>query len=178
MADLTKKQPKDADGNVMPVAATPEAVAADAAAAAPKADELQKRREAVADAGLAHGSMNNHIPMSKDEFSEAERRGDEARQFPDNVSEQTKRANKENDESQGASTTPGQPAVGSNPLRDPGVADSATADLPEEDPKPADTVEGSGDGEDSQESVEGEGDSSSSSSSRSSGNSRSNRNNG
>lgn len=153
MADQPK-QTKDADGNPLPVTATPEAVAADAAAAAPKADELQKRREAVADAGLAHGSMNNHVPMSKDEFSEAEVKGDEARTFPDNVSEQTKRANKENDEVQGASSTaPGQPAVGSNPLRDPGVDSSPTENLPEGDPKPKDEVKGSGDGEDSQESV-------------------------
>lgn len=166
MAELTRKnQPKDADGNPVPVAATPEANAADAAAAAPKADELQKRREAVADAGLAHGSMNNHIPMSKDEFSEAERQGDTARTFPDNVSEQTKRANKENDESQGGSSTVGQPAVGSNPLRDPGVADSATSDLPEGDPKPADTVEGSAE-DNSQESVEGSSSSSKSNSSK------------
>ncbi|MBI5117576.1 hypothetical protein HZA56_13955 [Candidatus Poribacteria bacterium] len=154
MAELTRKnQPKDADGNVLPVAATPEAVAADAAAAAPKADELQKRREAVADAGLAHGSMNNHIPMSKDEFSEAERAGDTARTFPDNVSEQTKRANAENDAAVGASSTVGQPAVGSSELRDPGVDSSATADLPEGDPKPADTVKGSGD-DNSKEKVE------------------------
>lgn len=152
MTELTKnQQTKDADGNVAPVPATPEAVRADAAAAAPKADELQKRREAVADAGLAHGSMNNHIPMTKDEFSDAEVQGDTARTFPDNVSEQTKRANKENNEVQGANTTPGQPAVGSNALREPGVGSSATEDLPEGDPKPKDEVAGSED-EESQES--------------------------
>ena len=152
MADLTKKnQSKDADGNVLPQNATPDAVAADAAAAAPKADELQKRREAVADAGLAHGSMNNHIPFSKDEFSDAEVQGDNVRlNRPDNVSEQTRTANEENDKAQGANSTPGQPAVGSNAMRQPGVADSATAKLPANDPTPKDTVEDSAD-ENSQE---------------------------
>lgn len=154
MADLTKKEQTNSDDGTVP--ATPEAVAADAAQAAPKADELQKRREAVADAGLAHGSMNNGIPASKDDFSEAEVKGDTARTFPDNVSENTKRANKENDEAQGGSSeAPGQPAVGSNDLRDPGVSSSATGDLPEGDPTPDDTVAGSGD-ENSQESVEGD----------------------
>lgn len=149
MADSKRvKQTKDADGNVLPVAATPEAVAKDAAAAAPKADELQKRREAVADAGLAHGSLNNGIPQGKDDFSEAERLGDTVHTSPDNVSENTKQANKENDESQGGTSgQPGQPAVGSSELRDPGVdsSESATSDLPEGDPKPEDTVKGSGD---------------------------------
>ncbi len=150
MADLTKTATveKDKDGNVLPVAATEEAVRADAAAAAPKADELQKLREAVADAGLAHGSMNNHTPMGKDEFSEAERQGDTARTFPDNVSENTKRANAENDAAVG-STMPSAPAVGSDALRDPGVdpKESATSNLPEGEPEPKDKVGGIADGE-------------------------------
>lgn len=149
------KQVKDVDGNVLPQPATAEENAADTAAAAPKADELQKKREAVADAGLAHASMNNGQPNTKDEFSEAEREGDEADASADNVSEQTKEANKENDEAQGGSSEqPGQPAVGSDPMRDPGVdGDTEISDLPVGDPKPADTVDGSGDGDKSKEEI-------------------------
>lgn len=152
------RETQDSDGKTVPVPTSDSAAAADAAAAAPKQDELQKKREAIADAGLAHASLNNGQPHTKEEFSEAERLGDEARQFPDNVSEQTKRANKENDEAVGAPSAPGQPAVGSNPLRDPGVDSSDLTPLPEGELTPSDTVKGSGDGEDSQDAVEGDND--------------------
>lgn len=92
---------------------------ADAEAAAPEKDELQLKREALASKGLAHGSLNNYVPQKKEEFSEAEKQGDEANKRPSTVAPSTRKAPVHTKE--GQPVVDGEPLVPSDPVTQPGV---------------------------------------------------------